>query len=1044
MACLSVAVLGSLTVTQDGQPVSSFEYNKVKGLFSYLIAEADRPHRREALAGLLWPDQSQKAALDSLRNALSKLRLAIRDRTADPPFLFITSDAIQFNRSSDHDLDLERFTNLLAAVKTHTHRRLESCKTCRAHLKQAAGLYRGDFLAEFSLPDSDLFEDWLRSKRDRYSQGAQHALHQLASILEWQADYDGALVYARRQLELDPCQEVAHQQIIRLLASQGLRSDACEQYERCRESLANDLGVEPSVETTRLYEQVKYGTFQAASAGRKHLNHLPPSLTSFVGRERELTEINALMDDPTCRLLTLVGPGGVGKTRLAVAVASQQLESFPQGACFVSLAAISSIEHILPNILQALGLKITQGVDLKAQLLGYLKDKELLLVLDNFEHLVEGAELVNEIMQQAAGVMVLVTSRQRLNLQAEWLFDVGGLNYPPAKVLDNLASYEAVQLFDQRLHQFKPRLTLFEDDLCEVARICRLVEGLPLGIELAVSAIRTRSIAQVAASLESGKEDLAVSYRDLPERHRSIRAVFEHSWRLLTPQEQTAFINLAVFRGGFTAEAALKIANAPVQELSSLVERSLLRYDPQLERYDIHELLLQFALEKLKAQAMEPTLHQKHFTYFTLLAEQADEAWMVTHSTDLMKTLSQDADNYRAALQDRFATGQMELTLQLAGALGMFWVLMDRWDEGFTWLTKVLDCGYPFTRSQHLARALLWAGWLEGIHDSSLAREYREQALTIWRELGDELKIAYALSDLGRWYGKDPKKSRLLLEQSLEIYRKLDNQAFIARQLILLASSHLESNDEMDLIKARDLLAESQAITRRLGKNSLTAWSDEMLGTLEMNLGNFARACTLFEEGLELGKTADTYLRLELYDKTGLTYFYLDNSTAAHAFFEKGLQIALDTGQFFSPTYCHYSYLVCREGEPEKALYYLKEAFRRIDQPSALDNLLDIGGFKLLAGVLAQCGELQRSVNLFAYLDAFGRRLSTSRPLHLRPDHEHDLALARQQLGEVAFSQAWQEGLAMTYEQIKSRALEARVRVTQPTSSEIKEPDPEH
>ena len=220
----------------------------------------------------------------------------------------------------------------------------------------------------------------------------------------------------------------------------------------------------PSDETTRLYEQIKYGMFQV-SPNRLRINNLPPDLTSFVGRGRELEEINLLLEDPNCRLLTLVGPGGVGKTRLAIAVAAQQMEAFPNGACFVPLAGVSSVESIVPSILQALGLKQSEQGDLKQQLFDYLRDKELILLLDNFEHLVEGAGLVSELLEQAPQLIMLVTSRQRLGLQAEWAFEVNGLYYPKGKDTQNLAGYEAVMLFQQRLHQVKPRTTLFQDDL---------------------------------------------------------------------------------------------------------------------------------------------------------------------------------------------------------------------------------------------------------------------------------------------------------------------------------------------------------------------------------------------------------------------------------------------------------------------------------------------------------------------------------------------------------------------------------------------------
>ena len=257
-------------------------------------------------------------------------------------------------------------------------------------------------------------------------------------------------------MKLDRCDEDAYVQAIRLFGLLGKRSEACEQYDKCQNQLADELEVEPSDETTRLYEQIKYGMFQV-SPNRLRINNLPPDLTSFVGRGRELEEINLLLEDPNCRLLTLVGPGGVGKTRLAIAVAAQQMEAFPNGACFVPLAGVSSVESIVPSILQALDLKQAEQGDLNQQLVDFLHAKELILILDNFEHLVEGAGLVSELLEQAPRLIILVSSRQRLGLQVEWVFEVNGLSYPSGKDAQNLAGYEAVMLFQQRLHQVKPR-----------------------------------------------------------------------------------------------------------------------------------------------------------------------------------------------------------------------------------------------------------------------------------------------------------------------------------------------------------------------------------------------------------------------------------------------------------------------------------------------------------------------------------------------------------------------------------------------------------
>lgn len=852
MACLSVTVLGPLNATLDGQPVISFEYNKLKGLFAYLVVEADRPHRREALAGYFWPDQSQKAAVDSLRNALAKLRLAIGDRNADPPFLFTTNDAIQFNDASDHKLDLTHFSQLVDTTRGHRHRRIESCAGCSDRLKIAASLYHGEFLEGFSLPDCDLFEDWVRINREKYLGLTLDALHQLASIYEWRGDFEQSLSFTRKQLELDPCRESAHLRAIRLLACEGLRAEALEQYERCREHLASELGVEPSQETTHLYEQVKYGTFQNSSTRRKSIDNLPPNLTSFVGRERELAEIAALIDDPNCRLLTLVGPGGVGKTRLAIAAAREQQETFPDGVCFVSLVGVNSPDYIVQTMLKALELTASPQGNLIAQLIGYLQDKELMLVLDNFEHLLEGAGILTEILEKAPQVIVMITSRQRLSMQAEWLFEVNGLCYPDSLSKENLDSYDAVQLFIQRLHQANPQIKLYQEDLYNLNHICHLVEGLPLGIELAVSAIHMHSILHVAKALESGKEELEVSLRDVPERHRSLRAVFNQSWNLLNEQERRTFPCLAVFRGGFTTEDAQEVAGSSQQILSSLVEHSMLRYNRQLERFDLHELVRQYALDKLKKQGRETLLHQAHLFYYMNRAEIISPKLYGPEQSAWLKCLDDDIENLRAALlwglENDPLTG-----MRLASAMFLYWTRRSLKFEGTEWLKKYLDKAETKQPTKYRARAIGFLISL-GLNVINSIEEWAAESLAICDIVQDDQAKAFTLYILGTAYHRrleNYKLARYYLTQGLNTFRVISDPWGEATTLIELAN--LAMLEKGDAISQRDNIQQALELFRQIGDiHGIAAASDNLAGVIidiELDLNQGRR---LVEDALKI------------------------------------------------------------------------------------------------------------------------------------------------------------------------------------------------
>src|SRR5262245_44146310 len=305
MARLSLSLLGAVQVGLDRAAITAFDSDKVRALLIYLAVEAQQPHRRESLVGLLWPESTDVAARRSLSQALYNLRQAIGDQTATPPYFHIRREALQFNTASDHALDVATFTTLLDQCDTHPHQRIETCLACAQRLQHAAALYRGSFLEQFSLADSAAFEEWTHINREALHRRALQALAQLAAHYEARGDYEAARRYAARQLELDPWREEAHRQLMRALALNGERSAALAQYETCRRVLADELGVEPSEETTALYRQIQAGELQAEhlARGSGRIDNLPQVLTPFVGRSHEVAELVGLLADPTCRLL---------------------------------------------------------------------------------------------------------------------------------------------------------------------------------------------------------------------------------------------------------------------------------------------------------------------------------------------------------------------------------------------------------------------------------------------------------------------------------------------------------------------------------------------------------------------------------------------------------------------------------------------------------------------------------------------------------------------------------------------------------------------
>jgi len=430
------------------------------------------------------------------------------------------------------------------------------------------------------------------------------------------------------------------------------------------------------------------------------INNLPIPPTPLIGRERELTELGELIINPHCRLITITGPGGMGKTRLALAAAADQSGKFQQGVVFVPLAGVSAAQFLSQAILSALNVPLRGELSPQQQVRAILSGEERLLVLDNYEQLLPDVELLIDLLACAPKITLLVTSRERLALQAEHLYELAGLNYlrnssPTigAKSSPDPGSFAAVQLFLQRVRQIQPRFVPNVDELQAIVRICRISEGMPLALELAAAAVREQSCVALATMLEQGQARLAARLRDLPARHRTMEAVFEHSWRLLSVEEQQVLAALSVFRGGFEVEAADEVAGATPAVLTALVDKSWLRRN-QSNRFDIHELVRQFLNQQLVESGEFDVMQHRYTTYFFKWCEDAQTGLSSRQPTEWMIRIEQEIDNLRSVLK-WLALHALEDGLCMTLNLHWLWQSRSYLQEGRDWYALMLAQDAP-------------------------------------------------------------------------------------------------------------------------------------------------------------------------------------------------------------------------------------------------------------------------------------------------------------------------------------------------------------
>lgn len=640
---LDIYALGGLRLSLGERPLADVIPLKGQLLLIYL---ADRPEgeSREQLATLLWDDRPQKQALSNLRTLLTQTRRTL-------------GDILQVSRS--------RVALALESVwlDTVVFRRLLADSDDLDAAENALTLYDGPFLDGVLVRESRGLEAWLALERERLRVDATTARLALATRALRTREYENGIRHVTAVVEDDPLRESAHRLLMRLLARAGRHVQALRQFEACRRLLATELDVEVSEETAR-----QAAIIRAARGGTRY--RVPETTAPFVGRAAELAQIGERLDAPECRLLTLVGPGGIGKTRLAMEVGRARHNDYLQGVCFVPLEGATAPSEMVAGLATALGLRLRGQEAPLTQVQSYLEARHVLLILDNFEQLLpEGADLVQQIIESAPDVTLLVTCHQPLDLRAEWVVHIAELPVPAA---DESAPerFDAVRLFAAYGERSRSNFTVNAATRGPIAAICRLVDGIPLGLELAAAALRSRDLATVAADLVETVDSLPAGWRDMPARHRSLRAVFDYAWRLLSPEERELFRVLAVFKGGFTVAAATAVAGEI--PLDTFVARSLIN-EAGDGRYTLHPVIGRFTAEKLaEVPAAEAEGRRRHTAFYLPLVAGQERALLSDGVTEATRLLAPEVENVYAAWETAVARKDWTLLVGALPALGEY------------------------------------------------------------------------------------------------------------------------------------------------------------------------------------------------------------------------------------------------------------------------------------------------------------------------------------------------------------------------------------
>ncbi len=941
---LEISLLSPFTLTHDGQPLK-LPSRRTEALVVYLLRNP-QPQAREVLANLLWDDLPQNKALGNLRVLLANLRKALE------PYVTITRQSAAWNGASDYRVDLTALEEILALSRVEIDRDGALTKATAANLGAALQHYQGDLVPGFYLPAGQGFEEWLATEREWLWTRAVEALDDLATeYLQW-GDYRAGVAQAQRLVDLDPLREEGHQLLMQLWAADGQISAALAQYERCVQLLDQELGVPPHGFTTDLYERLRRGDWHLPQAhpGQTAVtppplpHNLPRLLTPFWGRAAELAQLATYLADPAMPLITIVGPGGMGKTALALAAAHRLVQQsqeeqgatgkaqlFANGIYLIALAAIDDSAQIAPAIAGAIGYRFQpDGGDETTQLLRYLQPRAMLLLLDNVEHLVDETELFGAILAAAPAVRLLVTSRHRLNRLGETILTLAGLSYPQATSLTTagdaqaddeiLQEYSAVRLFIDAVRRAQGNVLLDEAELAAVVRICQLAQGMPLAILLAAAWGELLAPTEIAAEIERDVAFLrtaaAHNEADFSVHQQSMHAIFNHSWALLTPAEQQTLARMSIFRGGCTRPVAQQVTGGSLRDLLSLVHKSLLVRDSASGRFTVHELLRQMAAEKLMEmgqaatplhqlalKTMERLYAQNLMPHYGELAEHAEQANLLVQARHYLQLAGDAArdnfqnrlaiDYYSRALAHTPSTETRTRYLLLLQRQKRYHLLGAREEQDADLATlETLVAELADVRLQ--IEVLLARGYYaNAISDHATVLAVVAPAVELAQSINATAQEAVGLSLWGLTLARrtENRLAETKLVTALELFRKVEQQEGQANVLNQLGLVHCDLGDYE---RGKGYYHQALAICREIQDQFLEARVLNSLGLAANEQGNATEAFDYFHAALPIRRAVgDRYGESITLSNLGVVAEAQGDYMAAQRYYQQALAICM-------------------------------------------------------------------------------------------------------------------------------------------------------